>query len=315
MRALFLSAGFGKRLRPLTDHIAKPAVPFLNVPMLGYPVFLAEHLGINEAMVNLHHLPETVKQATQSLSSNIDFQFIIEEPNILDSGGGIKNAESFLNHDEDFWVFNGDTICLFDSMEAISKVKSQHQSSGAIATILVCPFPSGHKSLGGVFVKDDTKTIDHFSKTDRGSGLTPYHYIGVCLYSKKIFDYLPANQPSNILYDGVTQAFQDGHRAEVVIAKQARWFETGNSNDYLKATHSCLKALSTEKDPHRDHLEMVLDRFSPHWKSGFTVSDDFTTLIQPGSKISQSARFRGFAVIDKDCEAADECEVKNSVLV
>ena len=58
MRAMILTAGLGTRLRPITDRYAKPAVPFLNVPLLCYPLELMRELGAKRLVLNTHHLPE-----------------------------------------------------------------------------------------------------------------------------------------------------------------------------------------------------------------------------------------------------------------
>ncbi|MEK6556075.1 MAG: sugar phosphate nucleotidyltransferase, partial [Bdellovibrionota bacterium] len=76
MKAMILTAGLGTRFRPHTDKLAKPALPFLNIPLMGYSLFHLESLGIKDLVLNLHHLPQTIRAVaaqctTQgSLSSN-----------------------------------------------------------------------------------------------------------------------------------------------------------------------------------------------------------------------------------------------------
>lgn len=315
MRALFLSAGFGTRLRPLTEVLAKPAIPFLNVPMLGYPLYLAEQAGVQQAIVNLHHLPKTVEKTALSLKTPIELSFSLEQPEILDSGGGIKNVESSLSTDDHFWVLNGDTVCLFDSANVMDRIRSQHLSSGAVATILVCPFPKNEKKLGGVLAKEDNLTIDHFSKAEKGTGLTPYHYIGVCLFSKKIFEFLPQGQPSNIFYDGVTKAIDAGLHAEVVISQEARWFETGNEQDYLAASRSCLQTLAGPESPHKNYLESVLSRFSPDWKKGFKAEDCDILLSSPNARLPEDIVCNGTTVIGENVSIANQVTLDNSTVL
>ncbi|NQZ02929.1 MAG: hypothetical protein HRT45_19875 [Bdellovibrionales bacterium] len=282
--------------------------------MLAYPMHLAKAGGVNEAMINLHHLPETVRSAASQLNSEMQLSFVDEQPEILDSGGGIKNVEAFLSRDDNFWVLNGDTVCLFDSVEIMLRMLSQHRASGAIATILACPFPEG-KGLGGVFVKDDQVGIDHFSKTDRGTGLTPFHYIGVCLFSKSIFDYLPEGKPSNIFYDGVTAALKDGHKAEVVIARDAAWFETGNKADYLAATSSCLSHLASAESSKRAYLEQLLDTFSPNWRAGFQAEHESTRLFDSSLKSTEKISVGRFAVVGPGVSFGEELKLNSSVLL
>lgn len=282
MRAILLSAGFGKRLRPFTEKAAKPAIPFLGVPMIGYPVFLAEKAGVKRAVINTHHLPDTVMTAAKSLRSNIDFEFLHEAPEILDSGGGIKNAESFLSEDEAFWVFNGDTILLLKELNVFKAAWEQHLKTNAIATVFVTTFPRDQKGLGGVFTKPASNKIECFSRTPLNEGFDCHHYVGVAIYSKEIFKYLPANKASNIFYDGVTAAIEDGCDANIFALHPALWLETGNPQDYEKASRSCLQELREhDKSSFGSHLRQVLTR-NPNtgWDGNVSSESELDTLAQ-----------------------------------
>jgi len=140
MRAILLSAGFGKRLRPYTENKAKPAIPFLGLPMVAYSLFLAEKAGVTDVILNTHHQPESLHQAVETLHSSLAIEFIHESPEILDSGGGIKNAQSFLSQDAgDFWVLNGDTVVLLSDLSVLKRALERHHQKKAIATVFVCP--------------------------------------------------------------------------------------------------------------------------------------------------------------------------------
>ncbi len=62
MRGLILSAGLGERLRPITLKKAKPAVEFLNIPMLGFPYYWLSTLGLSQLTLNTHYLPDSVRR-------------------------------------------------------------------------------------------------------------------------------------------------------------------------------------------------------------------------------------------------------------
>ena len=69
MRAMILAAGYGTRLWPLTIDRAKPALPFMGRPLVGYVAGYLARYGFREIVVNLHHRPESVRDALGGGSS------------------------------------------------------------------------------------------------------------------------------------------------------------------------------------------------------------------------------------------------------
>jgi len=60
MRAMILAAGFGSRLKPLTLSLPKPMFPVLNRPLLEHTLNYLSSQGIQDVIVNVHHLPEKI---------------------------------------------------------------------------------------------------------------------------------------------------------------------------------------------------------------------------------------------------------------
>ena len=67
MRAMILAAGYGTRLWPLTEDRTKPAIPFLGRPLVGYVAEYLAGYGFSDVVVNLHHRPESVREALGTL--------------------------------------------------------------------------------------------------------------------------------------------------------------------------------------------------------------------------------------------------------
>ncbi len=65
--AVLLSAGFGTRMRPMTLGIPKPALPFLNRPVMHWALDGLVETGIERVLVNLHHLPDKVREPPQPI--------------------------------------------------------------------------------------------------------------------------------------------------------------------------------------------------------------------------------------------------------
>ncbi|MDR1546482.1 MAG: NTP transferase domain-containing protein [Deltaproteobacteria bacterium] len=112
--AMILAAGFGSRLKPLTDLKPKPLFPVLNQPMLRRWLGRLRALGVRRAVVNAHHLAQDLKKAVDSWRDELDGLEIVVlfEPVILGSGGGLKNAAPFLT--ETFYLVNVDIFSDLD---------------------------------------------------------------------------------------------------------------------------------------------------------------------------------------------------------
>ncbi|TAN71701.1 MAG: nucleotidyltransferase family protein [Gallionella sp.] len=125
MRALLLAAGFGTRLRPITDHIPKCLVPIQGKPLLGYWLDLLLGDGVERILVNTHYLPDAVRQfvADSSWRGSIDF---VHENTLLGTGGTVLANRKFFS-DEPFMVAHADNLTRFDASEFINAHRNRPQ--------------------------------------------------------------------------------------------------------------------------------------------------------------------------------------------
>ena len=105
-KAIILCAGFGKRVLPLTKTLPKPLLKVNHVPLIEYSIRILKELGIEEIAVNVHYLKDKIVEYLNSYHPNIK---IFNEEIILDTGGALVNAKSFLS-DDYFVILNSDTI-------------------------------------------------------------------------------------------------------------------------------------------------------------------------------------------------------------
>ena len=88
MRAMILAAGFGTRLWPLTIGRTKPAIPFLNRPLIAYTIDYLCQFGVSELIVNLHHEPASVRdQVGDGSKYGVHISYSVEEPEISARAG------------------------------------------------------------------------------------------------------------------------------------------------------------------------------------------------------------------------------------
>ncbi len=106
-KAFILAAGLGKRLRPYTDDLPKPLVDVNGRTLLDRTLDHLENAGAGEAVINTHYLADKITaHLARRESPRIHFS---HEPQLLDTGGGIKNALNYFG-DEPFFVISGDGL-------------------------------------------------------------------------------------------------------------------------------------------------------------------------------------------------------------
>lgn len=59
---MILSAGFGSRLKPLTNYRPKPVLELAGKPILYFLIRMMERANINDIVINLHYQPEFIER-------------------------------------------------------------------------------------------------------------------------------------------------------------------------------------------------------------------------------------------------------------
>ena len=114
MKVMILAAGYGKRLRPLTDHTPKPLVEIGGKPMIVHHLEKLSTAGFTEAVINLGHLGAKIPDALgDGTSWGMSIAYSDEGPDPLETGGGLAKALPLLG-DDTFLVVNGDVWCDMD---------------------------------------------------------------------------------------------------------------------------------------------------------------------------------------------------------
>jgi mannose-1-phosphate guanylyltransferase len=135
-RAMVLAAGRGTRLAPITHTTPKPLVPVAGRPLLEHLLEFLRAGGIEEVVINLHHLGHRIEQYVgDGARFGLRIRYSAEDP-ILDTGGGIKKAEPLLAG-EPFVVANGDSLLEIRLRDLID----WHRAQGGVATLALRPDP------------------------------------------------------------------------------------------------------------------------------------------------------------------------------
>ena len=177
--ALILSAGFGKRLNPITLTTPKPLLEINNITLLEKCIKLIENLGIKKIIINTFYLKDQISNFLNNKNFNCEIKIIEDGKNILDTGGGILNM---MNHseDNDFLIFNPDTLWQKEYFDEIIKMEEFYFSKKIEnILLLVKKNLSFDKNLTGDFNMENS-LISKNKKRD-------FIYTGCQILNKKLF--------------------------------------------------------------------------------------------------------------------------------
>ncbi len=236
MIAMILAAGLGTRLRPLTERVAKPALPLAGTTLLACNLSLAARAGADEVAVNAHHLPDTVarvaREAAERLSLRLHLCF--EAPDVLGTGGALVAARPLLDRGEPFLLLNGDVLTDLDPRRALAA----HLQSGADTTMVLRPMPEG-APFAPVEV-DERGFVARIAGSGRplagGEPLRSYAFTGIHVLGAAIFETLPTAGAPCVNRDGHVGLLRAGRRVHAHLEEGGAWSDVGTPDRYLDAT-------------------------------------------------------------------------------
>ena len=219
-----LAAGLGLRLRPLTLVRAKPVLPVLNRPLLHWTLELLRRHGVTDVVINLHHLPRTVRKAVgdgRIFGLRVSYSF---EKKILGTAGGPRKVRRFFG-DEPFFLVNGDVLFDFD----LTEIMRRHVASRARATLALKAYRKV-EAYGGIVTGPGgfVRSLAGLPAPARGR---PLLFTGVHVLDPDLLDRLPAG-PSDSVRDLYAPLVAEGQRLQGVRVSGA-WYDFGSPSLYL----------------------------------------------------------------------------------
>ncbi len=181
-RAMVLAAGFGKRMRPITDTIPKPLVEVQGRTLLDTILDRLEDHGIEDAVINLHYLGDKIKEhLADRPSPAVQFS---PEAEILDTGGGVKAALGLLGPDP-FFVINGDVCWLDGHTSALARLAALWDSEQMDALLLMQSTAQayGYDGRTGDYVMDPVGRLRRRVERE----IAPFLYGGIQIVHPRIF--------------------------------------------------------------------------------------------------------------------------------
>jgi MurNAc alpha-1-phosphate uridylyltransferase len=222
-KAMLLAAGYGTRLKPLTDHTPKPLVPVAGRPMIEYALDKLRAYGIEEVVINVSHLkPQLVDYFAAEKYLRVT---ISEEAEPLETGGGLKKAAPFLG-DEPVFAINSDILWTDEGDPALHRLAQTWDDATMDFLLLAQPKSRtvGHdQGEDHLFIKPENTLGWHTADA-------PYIIAGIGIFHPRVLRETPAGKFSvKVLW---LRALAQNRL--FCLPHHGRWFQTGTPADIRK---------------------------------------------------------------------------------
>lgn len=198
--AMVLAAGYGERMRPLTDIIPKPLVPFSGKPLIDHVLDRLARAGVQRAVVNGHYLADKLFAYLSTRKNSPEIILSDETAELLDTGGGVVFAleklgrNPFLTHNSDtVWIETKETCNL---MQLIARWDDT--TMDCVLLLADLDRALGYDGAGDFVFNDDAGRLRRRTPTDKNALV----YAGVSVIHPRLFATAPKGAFSmNVIWD------------------------------------------------------------------------------------------------------------------
>lgn len=204
MQALILSAGKGKRLRPMTNTLPKVMIDVFGKPLLEHHILLLKQYEVRDIFINLFYMPKKIIDHFDNgekfgVNINYSHEYLKRSylgPKLLGSAGALHNFKKELQ--DDFFVLYGDIFMKVN----LKKMLAFHQQKKSLFTIAV--HPSTHPKDSDLIKVNREMNIISWIKTPHklSSGLSS---AGLFIINSQVLEFLPKIVPYDFAHDFIPQ--------------------------------------------------------------------------------------------------------------
>ena len=198
-RAMVLAAGFGERMRPLTETMPKPLVPLMGRTLIDHVLDRLHAVGVETAVVNVHYLPEQIEAHMAARADRGPGTVISDErAQLLNTGGGAAKALPLLG-DGPFFIHNSDSVWSEGVMPALPHMLRDWNPALMDCLLLLAPLSTsiGYSGRGDFDMEPDGRISRRGERR-----VVPFAFAGVSLCTSAFFEGAPEGPFSlNLLWD------------------------------------------------------------------------------------------------------------------
>lgn len=224
---MILAAGFGTRLKPITDNIPKALVPFRDGSIISYQIKKLISLGIEEIVINTHHFSGLMEKYFSENDFGVKVNLLTEKV-ILGTGGGIMNAFDYLRDEHAFFVVNVDAFTNLN----FSDMLSEFEKSKSIALLAV----QKRKTSRYLEFQEDFILSGRLKSDIMEDNF--YAFNGIHIISNKIFQYNYKSDYKDII-DIYIEMVKNKYIVKGYDAGKSYFIDLGKIENIIKAESLC----------------------------------------------------------------------------
>ena len=278
-QAFVLAAGVGKRLRPLTEDLPKPLIPIFQKPLITFALDHLIDVGVERFVVNTHKRPELFKnpfRENEYLGRSIN---LVHEPDLLETGGGIKNAERYFGSDP-FLTYSGDILTDIKLQPLID----EHFRCGNDVTLALRV-----TGLASEVALRDHRVVDIANRYGTAGNLD---FANVAVWNPKVFQQIPPRQKISFI-PIVADWIGKGGKIGGLIMNDGKWFNIGSRAEYLEVHRTILRE---------------------HWRPHYIKVREWPQRVAKSATVDPSAQLRGCSVVGENCEVGAGAVLEDTIL-
>lgn len=291
MRAMILAAGLGTRMQPLTDLRAKPCLPVRGRPVVSLLLQLLAACDVREVLINLHHLPDSIREAVErDHPRDLSLDWSIEdEP--LGTGGGIRRATEFLRASEDCLVLAGDMLLDLD----LQALRARHRAAAFDVTVVLRDDP--RTAIFGSIGVDAAGRVVRIGETpvevkDAGNEVAAGLFTSVRFFRAEALSEWPESTGPAFedLRDWLIPRVESGSitlGALIVPPSECTWEPVGTPDEYLAANLT---------PPALPRLGGAVDA----WAGNLAEDAPAGNVVAVSARVAADARLEGCVVWDEE---------------
>jgi NDP-sugar pyrophosphorylase family protein len=278
-QAFVLAAGLGTRLRPLTDDLPKPLIPIFQKPLITFALDHLINAGVERFVINTH------KQAKLFENFFCDNEYdghsvtLVHESDLLETGGGIKNAERYFGGDP-FLTYSGDILTDINLQPLID----EHFRRGNDVTLAL-----RNTGLASDVALHDHRVVDIVNRYGTTGNLD---FANVAVWNPSVFKQIPSRQKISFIPIVADWIGKDGKIGGLMM-NDRKWFNIGSRAEYL--------------DVHRTILR-------EHWMPYYIRTRDWPERIAKSATVDPSAEVRGCSVVGENCHVDAGAVLEDTIL-